>query len=194
MALDKEAHYEIETRVRAGFYSPERIIEIVCEELYEPGEVSPDEVEPVVRAVFRALEHEAAEWPDITDCDRLDAAFAAMRRERIIALQNAGYTQSDGYDDVLEEFANVRKKETILGYCFYHGQDLERAVWGDGLYLAFGPIDSKEEETKGSEVGRMVVEKLREAGLQTVWDGTFEKRILVTKLSWKRRRDFRVGV
>ncbi len=110
-----------------------------------------------------------------------------MNKRGIIALQNAGYTQGDGYDDFLDAYDNHPNRSSVIGYCYYHGQDLERAVTGDGLFLAFGPLDPKDEETKGPEIGNTVREELERAGLCVDWDGTFTNRLSVPDLVWQRR-------
>ncbi len=167
MALDAEAGQQIRRLVRGGFMSRERIVQVMCQDLYEPGELAEHEVTARVSEELTALHAEAAGWPAITDCERLDAAFAAMSARGLIALQNAGYTQSDGYDDVSSYVAHHPARAELIGYCFYHGQDLERAIDGDGLHLAFGPIDPTEEQTTGLAVGRIIVEELDRAGLRS---------------------------
>lgn len=162
-------------------------MQILCEEAYAPGELDEHEVSAAVDVAFQELHSEAANWPGITDCDRLEAAFAAMSARGIIALQNAGYTQSDGYSDVLHYAESHPSRSQLIGYCFYHGQDLERAVDGGGLYLAFGPIDPAQEQSAGPAVGRAIVEELDRAGLRAEWDGTFDKRISIPTLDWKHR-------
>ena len=47
---------------------------------------------------------------------------------------------SDGLSDISEYLAE-NGRDGILGYCFYHGQDLERAIAGGGLMLAFGDLE-----------------------------------------------------
>src|SRR6185295_1242458 len=96
----------------------------------------------------------------------LDTAFAAINKRGVIAMHNAGYTQSDGYDDFREAYSQHPNQRSILGYCFYHEQDIQRAVRGGGLYLAFGPVDPDDEETKGREVGNIIREELERAGLK----------------------------
>jgi hypothetical protein len=64
--------------------------------LYEPDELDPDEVAGAVDAAMAELEKQKVTWPRVTDCDRLNSVFAALSAKGIIALQNAGYTQSDG--------------------------------------------------------------------------------------------------
>src|SRR5215470_2473451 len=130
----------IKTWVWSGFYGADDIQEMIGEVLEHAAD------EAMLRA---AVEPELATkanaektWPRVTDCDRLDAVFAELDREGIIALQNAGFTISDGHSDVGERLAE-RDRDQVKGYCFYHGQDLERAVAGGGLMLAFGDLDAE---------------------------------------------------
>lgn len=187
MALTPDTLSEITAFVRGGFEDRDRIVEILCEEMYEPGELDADEVEHAVDAAFAALAAEKRSWPARTDCDRLDAVFDALPGQGIIALQNAGYTQSDGYDDIREAHRSHPQPRSVVGYCFYHGQDLERAVRGGGLYLAFGPIDPAREQTDGVQVGTAIVGLLQAQGFDAEWNGSFDQRIFVPKLDWKRR-------
>jgi hypothetical protein len=185
--LDPEVLEEVSTLVRSGFWSKERINEIVCEEIYAPGELDTHKVSEAIDSAVAEWEAEQRTWPAVTDCDRLDAAFVAMNRRGIIALQNAGMTQSDGYDDFREAYENHPDRSSVIGYCFYHGQDLERAVRGDGLFFAFGPVDPRDEESKGPEIGRIVRQELERAGLEVDWDGTFSTRLRVPNMVWQRR-------
>jgi hypothetical protein len=187
MPLSSETLREIDGLVRGGFDDRARIIEMLCEEMYAPGELDEAEVVAAVDAAFASLARDKASWPAITDCDQLDKAFAALNARGVIALQNAGYTQSDGYDDVRQSYDERSDRDRVIGYCFYHGQDLERAVHGEGLYLAFGPIDARNEATEGPLVGAIIVEELRRAGFTAKWDGTFGQRICVPAIDWKRR-------
>jgi hypothetical protein len=178
---------DISAMVRSGFYVKHDLMPIFCEEMYEPGELDPEEVSAVLDREFQKLAIAQRSWPAVTDCDRLDEAFLAINSRGVIALQNAGYTQSDGYDDFVESLKEMPDRNTILGYCFYHGQDLDRAVRGGGLYLAFGPTDPRDEETKGPGVGRIIQDELLRVGLPVEWDGGFGTRIFVPRLTWQRR-------
>ena len=185
--LSPEVIDQMRTQVRCGFYDKERLMALFCEELYAPDDLSPAEVSEALDHELEQLKHEQASWPSETDCDRLDQAFEAMIERGLIALQNAGYTQSDGYEEVSEAYIDVEDEDQIIGYCFYHGQDLERAVRGGGLDVAFGPPDPEDEETKGQIVGRLICEELERVGFQVKWDGTFKDRILIPKILWQRR-------
>ena len=187
MALSPEILGQIEEFVRRGFETRDEIVEIFSEELYRPGELDAAEVASAVDAALAVLESEKATWPSLTDCDKLDNAFTALGARGIVGLQNAGFTQSDGYEDFRDVYENLPRRDKIIGYCFYHGQDLERAVKGQGLHLAFGPADPKNEEVEGPRVGAVIIEELARAGFVAQWNGTFGHRIFVPKIDWKRR-------
>jgi hypothetical protein len=107
----------------AGFYSPREVDQMISDIL------EPDADEAFLRAAVAPefAKKAAAEptWPECTDCDRLDVAFAELNSAGIIALQNAGMTMSDGLSDVAEVLRQ-RGRKGVRGYCFYHGQDLDQ--------------------------------------------------------------------
>ncbi|HUH84741.1 MAG TPA: hypothetical protein VLX85_09015 [Stellaceae bacterium] len=187
MALDRtHAAQQLRTLVWSGFYEADEIFEIVTE--YE-DELGAEDAAWAESAIARAVEERrAAEktWPAVTDCDRLDQAFAALESAGIIALHNAGYTLSDGTSDVSEAYHERGGKSSgISGYCFYHGQDVERAVAGQGLDLAFGDIEG--DAAKGVAIGRRIVAELTRQGLAVEWSGAVEKRLFIPLFDWRRR-------
>jgi hypothetical protein len=123
-------------------------------------------------------------WPAVTDCDRLDAAFKTLDSLGILALQNAGYTMSDGHSEAHEALTRAVSGR-YFGYCFYHGQDLERAVTGGGLMIAFDDLEG--DGASKSAVGRLLRETLEQAGLACEWNGDPEQRIGIPGFDWKRR-------
>jgi hypothetical protein len=124
-----------------------------------------------------------ATWPTETDCDRLDAAFARLDKRGILALANAGYTTADGHGDA---WAIVSEAPGYYrGFCYYHGQDVERAVQGQSLWLGFDAV-AQDAEAKRA-LGEEVAEELRLAGFDVVWDGNPETRMSIDRLGWKRR-------
>jgi hypothetical protein len=187
MPLDRtQAALQLRTLVWSGFYEADEIFEIVTE--YEE-DLGSEDAAWAQTAIARAIdERRQAEktWPSVTDCDRLDQAFAALDRAGIIALHNAGYTLSDGTSDVSEAYRERGGKSSgISGYCFYHGQDVERAVAGQGLDLAFGDIDG--DAAKGVEIGRRIVAELTRQGLTVEWNGAIETRLFIPGFDWRRR-------
>jgi hypothetical protein len=137
--------------------------------------------------VFTKQRKDESRWTKRTINDSIDAAFAAMNKAGIVALQNAGFTMSDGWEDV-NEIARGRKKRP-RGATFYHGQDLARGVAGDGLMLAYGAyVEGKGHERASLDLASDVVAILREHGVETKWDGSINQRIAIVPFRWRRRR------
>lgn len=172
----------IKTFVWSGFYSPADVQQAIGDLLEEGAD------EAMLRAhVLPEFERKAqAElaWEPETDCDRLDAAFEALEEQGILALHNAGNTMSDGHEDaaaILEESGSAN----FIGYCFYHGQDVERALSGGGLLIAFDHIEGDVPEK--ATIGEAVQAALEAEGLATEWNGDPETRINLPDFEWKRR-------
>lgn len=130
-----------------------------------------------------------AEWPRRTDCDRLDKTFDRLRAQGICALHfpESGYTLQQGHAAVADEInAEGVPEDRYVGFCFYHAQDIDRALDDEGLMVAFGSAVSDEDEDF-VRIGRMVCEALAQEGLQTEWDGTANSRIRLPGLRWQRR-------
>ncbi len=188
LAILDEMSTHIERAITAGFVPADEIGADVAE-LYSA------EADPAVLAVAarrmagEALrEHllEQAYWPDVTDCDRLDAAFSRLERAGIICRHNYACCGSCGAAEMRDLLdAQRRAGREIRGYAFYHQQDTERAIEGDGLLLNFGAAAGG--AAAALAIGREVVAVLAEHGLCVEWNGEWSRRIGV-ELDWKRRR------
>ena len=187
MIPDDEMTTAIRDLVRAGFEDRDRIIEILCHELYKPGTLDPVVVSKEVDRAINTHERSKDEWPETTDCDRLADAFISLSAQGVIAMHNAGFTKSDGLAEFRNFFENHPSPEDVVGFCYYHSQDVERALRGGGLYIGFGPRPDEDEDTEGKKVGRMVATDLATAGLVVEWDGSFDARILLPNFVWQRR-------
>lgn len=176
----------IERYVRYGFYRPAEVEEIVGEDVLG-GELPHKRVRELVKAEVARQKVEQESWPEVTDCDRLDRAFAALRSEGILAIHNAGMTPSEGIAEMSEQYrAAGGKKSGIVGYCFYHRQDMEYALTSQKLGLAFGDIDG--DDGRGVEVGQRVRRALAAAGLRVAWTGSIRDKLDISGLHWQRRR------
>ena len=178
----------IRTRAWGGFDTPAEVAGRVSEWLADDEiDVGDADVPGWIDEAFADHREAQADWPAETDCDRLDATFATLQRQGVLCLQDAGYTQEDGQSEVAEAYVAAGGESSgIVGFCFYHGQDLERVVDGDDLFLAFGDVDG--DETAGVAVGRRVRDALEADGFTVVWDNTLGERLAVTDLVWRRRR------
>lgn len=173
----------IAREVQAGFASDEEIREQAIEALSEEAEPSDDlldRIDDLIEGVATARADEQETWTALTDCDRLDAAFAELESSGIVCRQNWTCCQTCGLAEIGSQIAPGKR-----GYAFFHQQDTERVVEDGTLLLAYGACSDVKAEQLG--VANEIVRTIRENGLRVEWDGSLEKRILV-RLEWKKRR------
>ena len=172
----------IHKQVWSGFHTHDDIDQMI-EDILE-DDCDAEQLHSLVGPALRAKGLAERSWPQVTECDRLDAVFRALHASGICALANAGFTMSDGFTDVAEVLA-VAPPGHYNGFCFYHGQDVDRAVDNEGLMLAFGDVDDDAEKT--AQVGERVAGALRSAGFPVEWNGSIKTRISIPVFDWKRR-------
>lgn len=149
-----------------------------------------DQLRHAASAALRAAlaDHRAAErdWHDATDCDRIDAAFAALEAQGIVARQNFTCCGTCGASEIWDEIEAAQADGVaVQGYAFFHMQDTDAAVDGHGLMLHYGACEGG--EAASIAIGHRVVAALEAQGLVTCWDGALRQRIGVP-MDWKRRR------
>jgi hypothetical protein len=170
--------------VNGGFESDEDIIRTAAEMMEDEH---PDEdfeflIRRVLAEELKRHRAHARTWPETTDCDRLDRAFAALEQQGIAARQNFTCCQNCGHAEIWEECDALPRAR---GYTFFHMQDTESAAEGQGLYLAYGATADSDEARIA--VGHAVVRALTDAGLSPQWNGEINRRISVP-MDWKKRR------
>lgn len=134
----------------------------------------------------RKIEQEKA-WLEPSVNDRIDSAFRELQELRIVALQNVGHTLDEGWEDVV---AVAEQRGGQRGAVFFHGQDIERAVAGEGLLLAFGSLDQDADLTDEAAVaiGHEICKVLRLHGLVVDWNGQVDMRLHIPPFEWRKRR------
>jgi hypothetical protein len=173
--------------VRAAFQPRSEVwlaLDDACEEAEDPDAMRAFAAAELERlwTEQRALE---AQWSERTDCDRLDQAFAELEATGIICRQDFTCCGTCGVAEMALICTEIsRAGRDPRGYAFYHAQDTEHAVAGDGLYLNYG--DLKGEERASLSVGREIVAVLKTHGLKPEWDESWANRIHVP-LTWRRR-------
>ena len=184
---------ELTVLVRGGFQTIDEIHEWLSEAIEdELGEEDAElllELKGEADALRKALANEALRWTKPTRNDALEEAFAELAARGILAMENAGYTQSDGWSDVNDAASRLAAEgKAPRGGAFYHGQDLARAIDGHGLYITFGAYEEDDTlaDTKSVEVGEQIAAVLRAHGFAVAWDGSVASRIHTGPFPWRR--------
>ncbi|MEV4873795.1 DUF6891 domain-containing protein [Streptomyces syringium] len=187
--LREEAEEHAGVLVRGGFELPGEIAEAVSDYFYEDGDtpVSVAAARGIVGPLWRERLAEQVSWPEVTDPDRVETAFAALAEQGITARMNFTCCGNCGLAEIGAEAA-----EGDRGFVFFHYQDTERAVEGGALCLRYGVHhDTGEDDADGKDdtasIGREVAAALVEAGLGVVWDGDPGQAIEIDPLDWRKR-------
>ncbi|ADD41673.1 DUF6891 domain-containing protein [Stackebrandtia nassauensis] len=162
-----------------GFLSFEAMAQEIsdCAERDEP--VTIEQAEILLEPLWIERVEQQRSWPDVTDVDRIAAAFAQLDDSGVTARMHFSCCMNCGTGEIAAERAAGDH-----GYVFFHYQDTENAVGGE-LYLAYGSHAG--DDVEGEAVGQEVVKALQAAGLSTEWDGSIRQRIRVVGLDWKKR-------
>lgn len=115
----------------------------------------------------------AAEWKKIKT--HLDVAFKELQMQKIIALQDAGETQADGFADCAEIYHRQGGTTSdIEGFCFYTRQDQNRAKRTSKLPLAFIATDEKMENNL--LIAKRIRRVFEEHGFIVLWNEDAQTR------------------
>lgn len=195
--LDKDAHEELlhsaRILVRGGYDTIEGIEEILFDHAQDIAEsLSQRDLQLAVRETLvlavTELTREQAQWPTLTDYDRLKAAFETLEDEGIVARENFTCCGNCGVAEIGEEIEDYQSQtgRAAVGYVFFHQQDTENAVEGYGLHFNYGSAEEDWTEEKSLAVGQRLYNVLQAVGLTPDWDGSISRRVSV-KIDWKRR-------
>jgi hypothetical protein len=176
-------------KVAAGFENDEEVVDRAVE-AFEDQMGRPELqrlIAPIAAGLIEDHRRTEASWPETTDCDRLDMAFAELEHHGILARQDYWCCSTCGHSAAWGEVEREQAKRPINGYVFYHSQDTEGAVYGS-FYLAYGAVEDSESALR--RVAMAIIDTLRRFGITTEWNGQTNSRILVKDFDWKRRRRF----
>lgn len=142
-------------------------------------------IETLVADEIETLQCDQRNWPAVTDCDRLRAAFCTLADAGFIARHHYSCCQSCGVFEIGIELDDAALRcEQKRAYVFYHVQDTESAVDGYGIMLAYGSASGEQQDC--AAVGREIVVAIQEQGLDVQWSGDVAERIHVL-MDWKHR-------
>jgi hypothetical protein len=186
MSAREELSSQVRSLVWSGEYNVADMAIVLRSSFGELDEVDKLWLYNFIISEFQSKRLAEESWPQVTDFDRIERAFQALDAQGIIALHRAGYTHSDGHEEVSMAYENAGGRSSeYTGYCFYTEQDQESTLTRDELYIAFGHLSG--DEKKGVIIGRKLRSALESEGFVIDWDGTFSSRLIVKAFLWQRR-------
>lgn len=190
MSEDQKIIFDsIYTQVRSGFYSIEDIQNTIIEEIEDNGcadEVSEEWAFEQIDFVFAELVKESQNWQNPTNTQRLIAAFDTLAESKIIALHFPGYSTEDGEYEAEEVERTLNHNDTqSIGYCYYTGYDLEKAVLGEGLNISFQKLNNVS-DVVAKEVAKQIISVLEQHGFTVEWNGKANSPIVLPGFKWEK--------
>ncbi|BAO74453.1 hypothetical protein WPG_0223 [Winogradskyella sp. PG-2] len=127
--IKNEAIEQLEKDIHFGFYNSIDLLETISDMFYDVEDFDKVWFQNEIDTRLEQHEAESQHWEQLTDFQKLVNAFDDLNKKGVVSLHKAGYTRQDGEGDcmeVIEELESLGIK--TKGYCYYHSQDLERAI------------------------------------------------------------------
>ena len=187
--IKNEVIGQLEKDILFGFENADDLLETISEMFYDEEDFDEDWLKQEIDQRLKKHQSESLNWEKPTDFDKLVKSFDELNKEKIVSIHKAGYTRQDGEQDcaeIIDELNSIGVK--AKGYCFYHTQDLERAIGTEKkLFLAFDSYNREDELAK--QVADKIIEVLKENGFNVKWNGSLDTRIQITDIDWKKTVD-----
>lgn len=174
--------------IKSGFESLEDIIAGAIEAVEDEGwqrEISEDWIRETLTREYELNEAASKTWVKNTDPERLLKVFDTLCAQNILAVHNVGYTDSEAIYDIEDIWQDLEDEGAQpKGFCYYHGQDLERAIETGELMLGFGGKKEKNEK-EAIAIGNIITSVFQDAGFDVEWNHTATERIKILDFNWQ---------
>ncbi|WP_417876847.1 DUF6891 domain-containing protein [Winogradskyella sediminis] len=187
--IKDEAIEQLEKDILFGFENEDDLLDSICAMFYDESDFDEKWLKQEIDIRLKKHQAESQQWEKPTDFDRLVKSFDELNKNKIVSLHRAGYTKSDGEEDCYEIITDLKEIGiSVKGYCYYHTQDLERAIGEEKmLFIGFDSYNHDDELAK--EVAKEIVSVLTDNGFKTNWNGSVDSRIEILNIDWKKTVD-----
>lgn len=185
-----EALEQIDKDVLMGFDTETEMFDGIQDMFYDEDDFDEDWLRRAIAEKYARHQQDSLTWQHPTDFEKLSAVFDALIGQKIVCLHKAGYTKQDGEGDC-EAIIQTLQEQGIqaLGYCYYHTQDLERAIDPDIRNLFLGFDSATRDEEKAISIAHTIVAGLAAQGFEVNWNGEVGRRIEIKNIRWQKIPD-----
>jgi hypothetical protein len=188
--IKQEAIDQLELDIKFGFANEDELFESIREMFYDESDFDEGWLRKEISDKYSKHQIESLQWAHPTDFERLAKTFDELIAERIVCLHNAGFTRSDGEGDCMEAIEQLDELEIkAIGFCYYHSQDLGRAVDPEAKNLLLGFNSVVEDDNDAILIAKRIINKLEKNGFKVNWSGTVDERMEIENIDWKKAPD-----
>lgn len=185
-AIKNETIEQLDKDICFGFENANELFESISEMFHDVEDYDEVWLKKEIETRLKKHQTESLTWEKPTDFEKLAKAFDELNKQGIVSLHKAGYTRQDGENDCLEIIEELKALNIkVKGYCYYHTQDLERAI-GNEKMLFIGYDSYNQEDKLAEEVAQDIVKMLKHNGLHPKWNGSLNSRIEVLDINWQK--------
>lgn len=188
--IKEEALEQLVLDIKFGFENEAALFDSIRDMFYDEPDFDEVWLRQVISQKYQQRQQESLTWKRPTDFDKLAQSFDQLIMQGIVCLHNAGYTKQDGEGDCMDTIEKLNELGIkATGYCYYHSQDLGRAVDEEirNLYLGFDSPAQNDQEAL--LVAGKIVSALRENNFDVHWSGTVDQRIEIRNINWQKVPD-----
>ena len=187
--IKNEALEQLKKDILFGFENRDELFESIRELFYDENDFDEEWLQVEIENRLQKHADNSENWQHPTDFERLVEVFDQLNKEKIVSLHMAGHTRQDAEGDCMDIIDELKEIGIIAnGYCYYHSQDLERAIDENGmLFIGYDSVDQNNEVAM--EIANRIVSLLKAYGFNVKWNGSLDTRIEITKIDWKKVSD-----
>ncbi|MDO5979199.1 DUF6891 domain-containing protein [Flavivirga spongiicola] len=187
--IKDEALEQLKKDILFGFENGDELFESIRELFYDEDDFDEEWLKVEIESRLQKHVDDSKNWQHPTDFERLVKVFDQLNREKIVSLHMAGHTRQDAEGDcmeIIDELGAIGIE--AKGYCYYHSQDLERAIEKERM-LFIGYDSTNQNNDIAKEVVERIVDLLQTNGFNVKWNGSLDTRIEITSINWKKTPD-----
>lgn len=187
--IKNEALEQLNKEILYGFFDKDELFENIQDMFYDEDDLDESWLKTEIEKTFKQHQDNSKAWTHPTDFEKLVRVFDELNKESIVGLHNAGYTRQDAEGDCMDIIDELKAIGiNAKGYCYYHSQDLERAIGANGmLFIGYDSADQDNEVAE--EVANRIVDLLKANGFNVKWNGSLDTRIEIISIDWKKTPD-----
>ena len=188
--IKNEALEQLELEIGFGFDNEQELFESIRDIFYNEDDFDEDWLRKTISEKYNQRQKKSSTWIRPNDFDRLAKSFDQLIRDKIVCLHKAGYTKQDGEGDCMETIERLNELGIkAIGFCYYHSQDLARAVDKDTKNLYLGFDSPTHDDNMALQVANKIISTLKENSFEVNWTGTVDQRIEIKNIDWQKIPD-----
>lgn len=187
--IKNEIIEQLEKDILFGFENEDDLVENLTMLFSDEDDFNQDWMNNEIKVRFKKHQADSLNWKKPSDFDRLVKSFDELNSKEIVALHNTGYTRQEGEEDSFKVRAKLMEIGiNPKGYCYYHGQDLERAI-GEEKMLFIGFDSYNQDDELAKEIAEEIIEVLNKNNFNTKWNNSLDTRIEISNINWNKAFD-----